>query len=249
LHAKGESLTFSFQDFDLWYNLAGSSMLDINGKQYPVGPTEAILMTPGTTLTFHILEDNTEVQFCHFIAEYGEGDSIQGDFPAYRIPSRQQNLLGMFSGHIHLLPQNDLYGRIVVKAVLKILLCDMMLGSFENQTALISGSALGGLQPLAEVVKYMNDHVGDPISIKDLAAKFYFNETYFSRYFKKHLGTSPKLYLTRLKMEYARRLMLEEGLSVKETALRAGFADSFSFSKQFKRFFHISPAAFKNMYS
>ncbi len=65
-----------------------------------------------------------------------------------------------------------------------------------------------------------------------------------NRLFRKHLRTSTHRYITERKMELASRLLREEALSVKETAGRLGFATQFSFSREFKKRFGISPKRF-----
>ncbi|MCL2462157.1 MAG: AraC family transcriptional regulator [Defluviitaleaceae bacterium] len=244
-HTRGDSATFTFQDFDLWFNHLGSAQLEIDGKLFNLEPYEALLMPPGTTLTYRISDEYTEQIYCHFIAQYGDADTIQGNFQPYRIPERHRNLLALYASHIPLLLEDDTYGKIVIMSVLKILLCDMILGNPENQDAFMSSAAFVKLQPLSAVIKYINDHAYEHITIKEVANNFHYNEAYFCSYFKKHIGTSPKQYLAKLKMERARSL-LQEGVSVKETAMRVGFSDAFSFSKQFKSFFSLSPTNFKN---
>jgi len=245
-HEKGSAKTISFQDFDLWYVLSGSVTIDINGKPLALKPMDAILMPPGTTVSFRVTEA-MEHLYCHFVAECGTAGHLQGDFADYRIPFRQANLLREFADHFQRLKQGDLYGNIVVRSILKILLCDMILSSAENQSSFFSDAAYASLHPFSNIIDYLHTHICDPLTVKELAEMFHFSETYFSRCFKKHLGVSPKQYITKLKMEYARFLVLEEGLSVKETALRLGFPDSFSFSKQFKKLYYVAPMYFKKL--
>ena len=74
-----------------------------------------------------------------------------------------------------------------------------------------------------------------------------FNENYFCRYFKKYIGIPPKQYVTKVKMEYARNLLVKDNLPVKEVAYRTGFSDPFTFSKQYKNYFFISPSKTKKL--
>jgi AraC-like DNA-binding protein len=245
---KGASKTLSFRDFDLWYVLSGLVRISINGKPYILRPKDAVLMTPGTTAVFEVLE-NMEHIYCHFIAEYSKAGSLQGDFADHRIPVRQSHLLKEFAAHFRHLKQDVFYSKIVVKSILKILLCGMILSHPDNQTSFFSDAAYAGLHSLSGITDYIHMHICEPLVVKELAKMFHFNETYFCRYFSKHLGVSPKQYITRLKMDYARRLILEEGLSVKETALHIGYSDSFSFSKKFKNIYRISPLSFKKLNS
>lgn len=245
-HAMGEQITLSFQDYDLWINISGKALLETKGKEYSLGPMDAVLMTPGTSISCRILEEIDHIYY-HFIVVGENGNPINCDFTDCLIPSKQLDLLNILTNHYELLKEEHIYGKIVTKSILKILFSHMVLMNSENQNLFASGETYSDLNLLSGVIKYINDHISEPISIKTLAALLHFNDTYFCRYFKERLGVSPKQYITKLKMEYACHLMLEQGLSVKETALMTGFADSFSFSKQFKKYYRIPPTVYKEL--
>ena len=58
------------------------------------------------------------------------------------------------------------------------------------------------------------------------------------------LGITPYDFLMKEKFHYA-KMLLHEGLSVREVASRLGYSDQFSFSKQFKKVVGTSPNAYK----
>ena len=64
------------------------------------------------------------------------------------------------------------------------------------------------------------------------------------RQFFKAAGLPVKTWLLNRKMENAAKMLLHEGLSIKETADRLGYSDRYHFSKTFKKFFGTSPASF-----
>lgn len=64
----------------------------------------------------------------------------------------------------------------------------------------------------------------------------------FFRLFKSVYNESPYQYMTRKKLEYGYSLLKMKRVSVSDAALECGFADIFSFSKAFKKHFHISPS-------
>lgn len=64
----------------------------------------------------------------------------------------------------------------------------------------------------------------------------------FFRLFKSAYNVSPYQYMTRKKLEYGYSLLKMERVSVSDAALECGFADIFSFSKAFKKHFHVSPS-------
>ncbi|WP_322895252.1 MULTISPECIES: AraC family transcriptional regulator [unclassified Yoonia] len=72
-----------------------------------------------------------------------------------------------------------------------------------------------------------------------------YNDTYFRREFSKRLGLTPAKYQEFKRMEIAMQL-LEAGYSVSETGQRLGFADSYYFSRLFKRHIGTSPRGWQD---
>ena len=62
------------------------------------------------------------------------------------------------------------------------------------------------------------------------------------RGFAKHVGMSPKQYLTQLRMNRALELLADNELSVKEISLACGFVDEKYFSRAFKKKYGCSPS-------
>jgi AraC-like DNA-binding protein len=68
---------------------------------------------------------------------------------------------------------------------------------------------------------------------------------YLCRLFARFHDESPYQFLTRLRMDHASRLLLEEGASVKSVAEAMGFKDAFHFSRVFKAVHHVPPSRFR----
>ncbi len=75
----------------------------------------------------------------------------------------------------------------------------------------------------------------------ELAALAGLSEKYFRTRFKRQYGLTPAAWMTKVRMEYARFLLLEGGQSVKQIAEQLGYPDLYSFSKQFKQATGQSP--------
>ncbi len=93
---------------------------------------------------------------------------------------------------------------------------------------------------------YMESHFGAPFGRDDLAHVLGVSPSYVSRIFQRELGLSPWEYLTRLRVEHARTLLLdEEYLPVGAVALRVGFNDPAYFARIFRRYTGKSPVAYR----
>lgn len=79
--------------------------------------------------------------------------------------------------------------------------------------------------------------------ISELAETAGLSEPHLRRLFRTQLGMSPKQYLRRARMEFAQRLMQQEGLRVGEAAHLLGFASVFQFSTQYRQVLGHPPSA------
>ena len=92
---------------------------------------------------------------------------------------------------------------------------------------------------LEEIVKSL----GDPeLSVKSLAEVTHVSESYLRRLFVKELGVSPKGYILRLRLSYARSLLQVENYTVGQVAEMSGFSDAKNFATAFKKQFGAAPS-------
>ena len=98
-----------------------------------------------------------------------------------------------------------------------------------------------------EIVKnYIDTSYETDIKIGALAAQFHFENSYFSRAFKKRFGTSPQNYLVEKRLSAAARLMRVYSFTPSAAACAVGYNDIYLFSKMFKRRYGVSPREYKN---
>ena len=70
---------------------------------------------------------------------------------------------------------------------------------------------------------------------------------YLCRLFSRYHDESPYQFLTRLRMDHASRLLLEDDATVGSVAAVMGFKDAFHFSRVFKSVHHLPPSRFRRM--
>ncbi|RED61832.1 response regulator transcription factor [Cohnella lupini] len=86
-----------------------------------------------------------------------------------------------------------------------------------------------------KIEQYLQDHYAEDISFEELAHKFNFTSAYLTKIFKKHKNETPLKYLTSLRMEEAKRLIVEhKELDLRIIAEMIGYFDPHYFSKVFK---------------
>jgi AraC-like DNA-binding protein len=105
-----------------------------------------------------------------------------------------------------------------------------------------------GRHKLIEIVEhFISQHLGQPVRVSDLAAHAKMSTSAFSHAYPAVAGESPYCTVRRLKLEAAKRFLLQDGLSVKECAERLGFSSEFHFSRLFKRLEGLPPTRYKKV--
>jgi len=85
----------------------------------------------------------------------------------------------------------------------------------------------------------------EPIKIQDAADLLHIHPNYLCSVFKKAYGQTPREYLKALRMERAATLLLRTDQPVSTIAASVGFSNPFQFSAMFKKYFGLSPAAYR----
>ncbi|MFC4801947.1 response regulator [Neobacillus sp. GCM10023253] len=93
--------------------------------------------------------------------------------------------------------------------------------------------------------KYVQTHLSEKISLKEVADHLHLNASYFSRMFKKEMGEGFIEYVTRMKMEKAIELLDHSVKSVEQIAFELGFESKSYFLKTFKKNYGFSPKSYK----
>lgn len=93
------------------------------------------------------------------------------------------------------------------------------------------------------VIAHMERNLNHPPSNDELASLTGMTVPYFTAQFKELTGVTPHAFFTGLRLGKGKDLLLD-GRSVAEVAHALGYPDSPSFSKAFKKEFHISPVQF-----
>ena len=98
---------------------------------------------------------------------------------------------------------------------------------------------------ISPCVKYIEDHLCEPITLKDLAQVAHMNTSYFSTVFKRIMKSSPTEYILKKRLAGTRILLKTTNLQVMEIAFACGFSDLSAFNKKFKSEYHLTPLQYR----
>lgn len=92
---------------------------------------------------------------------------------------------------------------------------------------------------------FIQMHYSEPITRQDIADHVSINADYLTDCFHKELGLTPIVYLTRQRIEQAKRLLEHGNQSITEVAMAVGFTDASHFARTFSREVGVSPRAYR----
>jgi AraC-like DNA-binding protein/ligand-binding sensor protein len=92
---------------------------------------------------------------------------------------------------------------------------------------------------------FINEHYTEDLSLDQAAKAANMSSFYFCKMFKKHTGVNFTEYLSRVRIEKARNLLLNPNLRISEIAYEVGFQSLTHFNRVFKKVLGQSPTDFR----
>ena len=114
---------------------------------------------------------------------------------------------------------------------------------FEKQTKDVTPGSEAST--IVGIVRYMQEHLAEEISLNVLAETFHLSAQYISQLFKNEIGVNFLAYLTTIRMECAKKLLVSTQLSIAEISERCGYADYRVFTKVFKKTEGSTPSQYR----
>jgi AraC family transcriptional regulator len=98
---------------------------------------------------------------------------------------------------------------------------------------------------LARVIEYMSVHFAEPLTLESLAATAGISKFHFTRVFRSRVGRTPYSFLTDIRLEAARRMLVTTELPIGEVGVACGYHGASHFSAAFAAKYGVAPTAFR----
>ena len=197
---------------------------------------------------WHELRTPVRLMFFHFDAPELQAYPVAGGHrnPAFspRMFFEDQTLWGTILKLKSLLdtpaPENQLYlealGLVLVHELAR------LDGRRDHMEHHVSGGLAAWQQRI--VTAYIDEHLGEHISLATLAQLARLSPYHFCRAFKQSFGQPPHRYHTRLRIERAKALLEKRPASVTEIGMTLGFSDTSSFTTAFRKTTGLTPSVY-----
>ena len=101
------------------------------------------------------------------------------------------------------------------------------------------------LDKIKAIVKYVEEHYSEPISVGDAAAISGYSESHFMKFFKENMGTSFIAWLDAYRLSMAARMLILTDNSILQVSTEAGFSNLSYFNRSFKARYGMTPRQYR----
>jgi AraC family transcriptional regulator len=97
-------------------------------------------------------------------------------------------------------------------------------------------------QAVERVIRAMRDHPNEPFTLQGMAAIAYLSPNHFHRVFHRIIGIPPGEFLTALRLDAAKRLLLTTSMRVTDICYEVGYSSLGSFTTRFTELVGLAPS-------
>lgn len=230
--------------YEVIYVVRGAGNYVVEGEKYDLRPATLMFFRPGE---FHYVDVRREEPYERYVFHFtGEGlpeageamrrlsDKPLGEGNFYAIGDMPMSAPPIFDRFERLAalprPEGEHLSRLLLSELLVLIsLASPAPGAKKKE------------EPLgARVIRYVNAHIAEPLSLDAIAGEFYISKYYLCRAFKRHNGISILGYINGKRVMMARQ-MIESGEVAADVAERVGFSDYSTFYRAYRKAYGQSP--------
>lgn len=100
---------------------------------------------------------------------------------------------------------------------------------------------------IKRVTRYIDDHISEPLRLKDLSKIACFSEFHFHRVFVACLGMTIQEYINFRRLAKGATLLLNSPWRITDITFEAGYETLSSFTQAFKKYFNMTPSQFRKL--
>ena len=244
--------------YELNILLHGSQEFCIGTRTHILEEDDVLLINPGTGHASFAPQANTRALVVHFSASafkpfVKKGYTFRFGSCLSTTQNRYEpayNRIRFYAGQIfHAMAENGPYSRLTAKASLELLLVTLCTMFNPEMVKNPDEEDQEHQETIRQLIRYMEEHYKEKISLEDLARFSQYNRTYVSTLFKQTIGINFYEYLTRVRFQNALLELAATSKNLTEIAIGNGFPDLKSFNARFRETLHRTPAQYRSQLS
>ncbi len=236
---RGYYIGYLFQ-----FTLGGCGMFEAGGTQTVLDKGKCFFLPFPHKSRYHIIE-NEYWKFC-YVHFHG---TVADQFYEEIVRKAGGNLFSLSNTgetvpyllkEIESVRMGKTYQRYEAGSFLYQFLCSL-LREVEEQTMPAKNCAVRGHEWLER--NFTSDR-----SLSEMCEELHVSLSHFSRQFRDVYGTTPMKYLTHLRLEFSRQLLLNTTLNIQEISRRSGFGNGNYFTKVFRKAVGMPPSQYRALH-
>ncbi len=152
-----------------------------------------------------------------------------------------QNLLPLLKNFM-IEAENKIYGSEAVLRALSLEICHSVIRSILDFIPV--HDRVSNRVEIDRVIEYLHSHIGERITVEEMAKISHMSVSHFSRIFRQETGKSPLDYFNQIRMGMVKKFLLAGDKSITEIALECGFNNASYLSARFYKTFKMSPTEY-----
>lgn len=230
--------------YELNYMTRGRTKIRLNGMQLSYEEHDFILIPPRMQHNLYAVRD--EMYSNYTIRFTGGADlmaSLIRENQVIKFRDYDSSVYFLVSEIYRLYNTNGMQRAEVYNAYLYTVLMHLRGGTVLDVAAVSEREE----DPVEQAVRFINDHVlQQPVTVSTVADAVGLSPAHFTRMFQSKIGIAPVKYIIEIKMNYAKKMLTEQDLSIQEIARLLHYEDPLYFSRQFTKSTGLSPRKYRN---
>jgi len=259
-----ETITYSLKerkvkcsDCRLMYIVSGEGEIEINSQSFKLNPDSFFYCSGGTvynlkakeTLTMISLNFDLSQKHNHIITDFLPVDLNSDKVKTMSVifeKIEDSDILSSYS-----IVSNGSYLNRKLKSILsefiehKIFFREVCNAKLKEILILVHRNDLNKSSIINEIISYIHENFQKELTNRELAEIAGYHEFHLNKLFINHTGTTMHNYILNIRINEAKRLIMNSDLSFSQIALQVGFNNYTYFSSYFKKIVGMTPFQYK----
>ncbi|NEW01730.1 AraC family transcriptional regulator [Bacillus megaterium] len=236
-----------FPDYQWIQCLKGRGELRVNDEVYIIKENEGMFLTPHVPHEYYPVTSEWQVCWVSFNGSVIDDIMLSLQFinSGKIVLTNPESLYRMLQELMDRLEENHTSSTMQCSE----LLYSVILKLRQDSVYIESKSRLQQITQLNPVLRYIEEYYHQPLTLEVLAQQLNVTEQYTCLLFQQSLGIRPFEYVTRVRIQKAKKLLLKNNqISVQDIARQVGYEHPSYFIKRFKEQENVTPTIFRKMY-
>lgn len=246
-HTDGDAVKEHYhQVYQILYVLEGSGKVSLNKETFDISQDNVVITVPYSK---HSIISETKLTV--LVLEFEEAVldvTVRNSLLHHFFNSPNLLTLHLFdAGEVRQLLRKMLYeqsnGSVINKLAMKIFLSELLLifARAQKDTQLLDANNLRA----ERLRNYIDTHYFEMMSSDDIAAKLGMSVRHINNIFKEQYSVTPLQYLTEVRVELAKKMLIETDKAIVSICFEVGFESLSTFYRTFKNATRISPNKYR----